>query len=122
LLRSYFYTGVDPQNEKQRGFLLWLSRHGYRVVSKELTTSGDGTRKVNLQVEMAVDMLRLAEHCSSITLLSGDGHLSYAVDVLSKQGVLIEVVGLQSMTSDSLIDLADHYVDLAILQDAIKKV
>ncbi|MGC8714629.1 MAG: NYN domain-containing protein, partial [Leptodesmis sp.] len=36
LVRSYFYTGVDRTNEKQHGFLLWMSRNGYRVVSKEL--------------------------------------------------------------------------------------
>ncbi|MEM9485268.1 MAG: NYN domain-containing protein [Cyanobacteria bacterium P01_F01_bin.116] len=121
LLRSYFYTGVDPKNEKQRGFLLWLSRHGYRVISKELAQDVDGTRRANLHVEMAVDMMRLADHCDSITLLSGDGHLTYAVDALSYRGVRVELVSLQSMTSDSLINLADRYTDLAELQDFICK-
>lgn len=121
LLRSHFYTGVDPKNDKQHGFLSWLSRHGYRVISKSLASSPEGTRRVNLQVEIAVDMLRLAEHCSTITLLTGDGHLAYAINALSRQGTLVEVVGLQSMTSDSLIDLADRYIDLATLQADIKK-
>lgn len=121
LLRSYFYTGVDPKNEKQRGFLLWLSRHGYRVISKELTADADGTRRANLHVEIAVDMMRLADHCDTITLLSGDGHLTYAVDALSYRGVRLELVSLQSMTSDSLINLADRYTDLAELQDSICK-
>ncbi len=121
LLRSYFYTGVDPKNEKQRGFLLWLSRHGYRVVSKDLAQVADGSRRANLHVEMAVDMLQLADHCDTITLLSGDGHLTYAVDALSSRGVRVELVSLQSMTSDTLIDLADRYTDLAELQDSICK-
>ena len=121
LLRAYFYTGVDPQNEKQRGFLLWLNRHGHRVVSKELTSMPDGSRKANMHVEMAVDMMRIAEHCPTITLLGGDGNLSYALEVLSRQGISIEVVSLQSMTSDSLIDIADLYVDLADLRDEIKR-
>ncbi len=34
LLRAFFYTGVDPTNEKQQGFLLWMRRNGYRVVPK----------------------------------------------------------------------------------------
>lgn len=122
LLRSYFYTGVDPKNEKQRGFLLWLSRHGYRVVSKELALDPDGSRRANLHVEMAVDMMRLADHCDTITLLSGDGQLTYAVDALSYQGVRVELVSLQSMTSDSLINLADRYTDLAELQKSICKI
>ncbi|MBE9070018.1 NYN domain-containing protein [Leptolyngbya cf. ectocarpi LEGE 11479] len=121
LLRSYFYTGVDPKNEKQRGFLLWLSRHGYRVISKDLAQVADGSRRANLHVEMAVDMLRLADHCDTITLLSGDGHLTYAVDALSSRGVRVELVSLQSMTSDTLIDLADCYINLAELQDTICK-
>ncbi len=121
LLRAYFYTGVDPQNEKQRGFLLWLNRHGHRVVSKELTHMPDGSRKANMHVEMAVDMMRVAEHCSTLTILGGDGNLAYALQVLSQRGVSIEVVSLQSMTSDSLIDLADSYTDLADLRDQIKR-
>lgn len=36
LLRAFFYTGVDRTNEKQQGFLLWMRRNGYRVISKEL--------------------------------------------------------------------------------------
>ena len=121
LLRAYFYTGVDPQNEKQRGFLLWLNRHGHRVVSKELTHLPDGSRKANMHVEMAVDMMRISEYCPNITLLGGDGNLAYALEVLSQRGTFIEVVSLQSMTSDSLIDLADSYTDLADLRDEIKR-
>ncbi|MEO0770175.1 MAG: NYN domain-containing protein [Cyanobacteria bacterium J06649_4] len=121
LLRAYFYTGVDPQNEKQRGFLLWLNRHGHRVVSKELTHLPDGSRKANMHVEMAVDMMRIAEYCPTLTLLGGDGNLAYALKVLSQRGTLIEVVSLQSMTSDSLIDIADSYTDLADLRDDIKR-
>ncbi len=121
LLRAYFYTGVDPQNEKQRGFLLWLNRHGHRVVSKELTTLPDGSRKANMHVEMAVDMMRISEYCPNITLLGGDGNLAYALQILSQRGSFIEVVSLQSMTSDSLIDLADSYTDLADLREEIKR-
>lgn len=121
LLRSYFYTGVDPKNEKQRGFLLWLNRNGYRVISKDLAQVADGSRRANLHVEIAVDMLRLADHCDTITLLSGDGQLTYAVDALSYRGVRVELVSLQSMTSDTLIDLADCYTDLAALRDSICK-
>ncbi|MEL6813323.1 MAG: NYN domain-containing protein [Cyanobacteria bacterium J06598_3] len=121
LLRAYFYTGVDPQNEKQRGFLLWLNRHGHRVVSKELAHMPDGSRKANMHVEMAVDMMRIAEYCSTLTLLGGDGNLAYALQVLSQRGTSIEVVSLQSMTSDSLIDLADSYTDLADLRNEIKR-
>ena len=78
---------------------------GHRVVSKELALLPDGSRKANMHVEMAVDMMRISEYCSTLTLLGGDGNLAYALEVLSGRGTSIEVVSLQSMTSDSLIDL-----------------
>ena len=121
LLRAFFYTGVDSANEKQQGFLLWMRRNGYRVVTKELVPMPDGSKKINLEVEMAVDMLTLAPHYDTAVLVSGNGNLACAVDAVSKQGVRVEVVGLRSMTSDSLINVADSYVDLSTLQTDIQK-
>ena len=121
LLRAYYYTGVDPINEKQQGFLLWMRRHGYRVVAKDLVQFPDGSRKANLLVEIAVDMLRLAEFCDTIILLSGDGELAYALNNLSYRGVQIEVVSLRVMTSERLIDIADQYRELTSMQELIQR-
>ena len=121
LLRAFFYTGVDNNNEKQQGFLLWMRRNGYRVVPKELLPMPDGSKKINLEVEMAVDMLTLAQHYDTAILISGNGNLAYAVDAVSRQGARVEVVGLRSMTSDSLINVADAYLDLASIRTDIQK-
>jgi uncharacterized LabA/DUF88 family protein len=121
LLRAYFYTGVDSTNEKQQGFLLWMSRNGYRVVKKELAQLPNGAKKANLDVEMAVDMITLAKHCDTLVLLSGDGDLAYAVDTVAYRGVQVEVVGLSSMTSESLIRVADCYTDLEDIKQEIQK-
>ncbi|HEY9643199.1 MAG TPA: NYN domain-containing protein [Coleofasciculaceae cyanobacterium] len=121
LLRAYFYTGVDGANEKQKGFLLWMRRNGYRVVAKDLIQHTDGSKKANLDVEIAVDMLMLAKHCSTVVLLSGDGDLAYAVNAIAYQGVQVEVVSLHSLTSDSLINVADRYIDLASIREDIQK-
>lgn len=121
LLRAYFYTGVDPHNEKQQGFLLWMRRHGYRVVTKDLIHNADGSKHANLDVEIAVDMLELAQYCNTMVLLSGDGDLTYAVNTIAYRGVQVEVVSLQSMTSDSLVNIADRYVDLAKIRDLIQR-
>ena len=121
LLRAYFYTGVDPDNDKQKGFLMWMRHNGYRVVTKDLVQLPDGTKKANLDVEIAIDMITMAKHCQTIILLSGDGDLSYALDSISYQGVQIEVVSLRSMTSDQLINVADRYTDLYSIQGSISK-
>lgn len=121
LLRSFFYTGVDRNNEKQQGFLLWMRRNGYRVITKDLMQLPDGSKKANLDVEIAVDMLALVRWYETAILVSGDGDLAYAVNAVSYQGVRVEVVSLRSMTSDQLINLADRYIDLEMIKDEIKK-
>ncbi|GAB1544132.1 NYN domain-containing protein [Scytonema sp. NUACC21] len=121
LLRAFFYTGVDSKNDKQQGFLLWMRRNGYRVVTKDLIQLPDGSKKANLDVEIAVDMINLAPYYDTAVLVSGDGDLAYAVNALTYQGVRVEVVSIRSMTSDSLIDVADYFVDLDHLKQYIQK-
>jgi uncharacterized LabA/DUF88 family protein len=121
LLRAYFYTGVDYTNEKQQGFLLWMSRNGYRVVSKELVELPNGSKKADLDVEIAIDMMTLARYCDTLVLLSGDGDLAYAVDNITYRGVKVEVVGLSSMTNENLIRVADCYTDLELIKQDIQK-
>jgi uncharacterized LabA/DUF88 family protein len=119
LLRALFYTGIDATNEKQTGFLHWMRCHGFRVIAKKLHRFPDGSKKANLEVEMAIDMMQLAPHCDTIILVSGNGELAYALDGASRLGVHVEVVSLQSMLSDRLRDICDYYTDLADLQDQI---
>jgi uncharacterized LabA/DUF88 family protein len=121
LLRSFFYTGVDRTNEKQQGFLLWMRRNGYRVIAKDLVQLPDGSKKANLDVEIAVDMMALVGAYDTAVLVSGDGDLAYAVDAVSYRGVRVEVVSLRSMTSDSLINVSDRYIDLESIKDDIQK-
>jgi len=121
LLRSFFYTGVDRTNEKQQGFLLWMRRNGYRVIAKDLVQLPDGSKKANLDVEIAVDMMALVAAYDTAVLVSGDGDLAYAVDAVSYRGARVEVVSLRSMTSDSLINVADRYVDLDQIKADIQK-
>ena len=119
LFRPYFYTGVDPSNNKQHSFLLWMRRHGYRVVAKELIEFADGSKKADLNIEITVDMMSLIDSYDTAVLVSGDGDLAYAVNAISYKGVRVEIVGLNFMTSDSLINVADAYVDLLEIQSRI---
>jgi uncharacterized LabA/DUF88 family protein len=121
LLRAFFYTGVDRTNEKQQGFLLWMRRNGYRVIAKDLVQLPDGSKKANLDVEIAVDLMALAGSYDTAVLVSGDGDLAYAADAVSYRGARVEVVSLRSMTSDSLINVSDRYIDLEQIKEEIQK-
>ena len=112
LLRAFFYTGVDENASKQQGFLLWMRRNGYRVVQKELKIFPDGTKKANLDVEIAVDMLSLSDKYETAILVSGDEDFAYAVNAVAYKGTRVEVAGFRNNTSPKLIDVADRFIDL----------
>ena len=120
LIHAHFYTGVDPNNDKQKGFLYWMQCNGYRVVSKDLVQAA-GSKRANLNVEIAIDMMRLAPHCDTMILVSGDGDLTSALNFVTYRGVQSEVVGLRCMISEQLINVADYYTDLAMIRQQIQK-
>jgi len=121
LLRAFFYTGVDAGAERQQGFLLWMRRNGFRVIHKELKTFNDGTRKANLDVEIAVDMLSLSGQYDTAVLVSGDEDFVYAVNAVAYKGCRVEVAGFRSNTAPRLIDVADFFIDLRDIADLIRK-
>lgn len=121
LLRAFFYTGVDAGAERQQGFLLWMRRNGFRVVQKELKTFYDGTRKANLDVEIAVDMLSLAGRYDTAVLVSGDEDFVYAINAVAYKGCRVEVAGFRSNTAPRLIDVADFFIDLGDIAEMIRK-
>jgi uncharacterized LabA/DUF88 family protein len=121
LLRAFFYTGVDVGAERQQGFLLWMRRNGFRVVQKELKTFYDGTRKANLDVEIAVDMLSLAGRYDTAVLVSGDEDFVYAINAVAYKGCRVEVAGFRSNSAPRLIDVADFFIDLGDIADLIRK-
>lgn len=121
LLRAFFYTGVDTGAERQQGFLLWMRRNGFRVVQKELKTFYDGTRKANLDVEIAVDMLSLAGRYDTAVLVSGDEDFVYAVNAVAYKGCRVEVAGFRSNTAPKLIDVADYFIDLGEIAEKVRK-
>jgi uncharacterized LabA/DUF88 family protein len=121
LLRAFFYTGVDAGAERQQGFLLWMRRNGFRVVQKELKTFYDGTRKANLDVEIAVDMLSLAGRYDTAVLVSGDEDFVYALNAVAYKGCRVEVAGFRSNTAPRLIDVADFFIDLGEIAEFVRK-
>ena len=121
LLRAFFYTGVDAGAERQQGFLLWMRRNGFRVIQKELKTFYDGTRKANLDVEIAVDMLSLAGRYDTAVLVSGDEDFVYAVNAVAYKGCRVEVAGFRSNTAPRLIDVADYFIDLGDIAELVSK-
>ena len=112
VLRAYAYLGIDPENQEARNLMTWLDRNGFRTCAKEIHQLPDGTLKANMDVEIACDMMELAEYIDTAVLISGDGDFSYLVKKVQDHGTRVEVAALGSMCSPVLKNAADQFSDL----------
>ena len=98
LLRAIYYTAVieDQEYSSIRPLIDWLDYNGYTVVTKAAKefTDASGRRKVkgNMDIELAVDAMELAEHVDQIVLFSGDGDFRSLVEAVQRRGVRVTVV------------------------------
>ena len=121
LLRAFFYTGVDEGADRQRGFLHWLRRNGFRVVQKAVKVERDGSRRARLEVEITTDMLSYADKLDLVILVSGDEDFTYPLSALAQKGVRVEVAGFRSAMANRVMDAADRYIELDQFIDRFRK-
>ena len=124
LVRAIFYTGFSPGNLKQASFLKWMRNNGYRVLQKELAVNSDGSRRANLGVEIAIDMMQFAranDKIGVIILVSHNNDLSCVAEKISTQGLQLEIVSVKSLIQESLLSYADRFIDLESIQHEIRK-
>ena len=124
LVRALFYTGFSPGNLRQASFLKWMRNNGYRVLQKELAVNSDGSRRANLGVEIAIDMMQFAranDRIGVIILVSHNNDLAYVAQKISTQGLQLEIVSLKSLVQESLLTYADRFIDIENIQNEIRK-
>ena len=112
LIRAYAYTGLDPENENQRKFIDFLGKNGYKPVVKDIRKFGDGRMKANLDIELVVDLFRLADRMDIAVIVSGDGDFAPAIKALQDKGVRCEVISFKPNTSSDLMAVADEFMDI----------
>lgn len=114
LVGLYYYTAIweDEQgNKKIQRIVDFLGYNGYTVVSKP-ATSNETRIKGNMDVELAVDMYRLARRVDRMYLFSGDGDFTYLVQEIQKLGVWVCVISAKDLASNKLIKQANQFLDL----------
>ena len=129
LVRAFYYTAIieDQEYSSIRPLIDWLDYNGYTVVTKATKEFIDasGRRKVkgNMDIELAVDAMELAEHVDQIVLFSGDGDFRPLVEAVQRRGVRVTVVSTISsqppMIADELRRQADVFTDLVELRNKI---
>lgn len=129
LVRALYYTALaeDQEYSSIRPLIDWLDYNGFTMVTKPTKefTDATGRRKVkgNMDIELTVDAMRLAEHLDHIVLFSGDGDFRSLVAALQQMGRRVSVIStLQTqppMVADELRRQSDQFIDLADLEGVI---
>lgn len=131
LVRAFYYTALleDQEYSPIRPLVDWLDYNGYTMVTKPAKEFTDqvGRRKIkgNMDIELAIDMMELADHVDHIVLFSGDGDFRRLVESVQRKGVRVTVISTihtqPPMVADELRRQADHFVDLMDLSAFIER-
>jgi uncharacterized LabA/DUF88 family protein len=120
----------DQEYSPIRPLVDWLDYNGYTMVTKPTKefTDASGRRKIkgNMDIELAIDVMEMAEHVDHIVLFSGDGDFRRLVDAVQRKGVRVTVVSTvrsqPPMIADELRRQADNFVELLDLEASISRV
>lgn len=131
LVRTFYYTALidDQEYSPIRPLVDWLDYNGYSMVTKPTKefTDSNGRKKIkgNMDIELAIDMMEMADRVDHIILFSGDGDFRRLVEAVQRKGVRVTVVSSiktsPPMVADDLRRQADHFLDLDILADYIAR-
>lgn len=129
LVRAFYYTALleDQEYSPIRPLVDWLDYNGFTMVTKPAKEFIDsmGRRKVkgNMDIELAVDAMELADRIDHMVLFSGDGDFRPLVAGIQRKGVRVSVVSTirsqPPMIADELRRQADNFIELEELKDVI---
>ena len=129
MVRAFYYTALIENEEYSpiRPLVDWLDYNGFTLVTKPAKefTDSTGRRKIkgNMDIELAVDAMEMADHVEHIVLFSGDGDFRSLVGALQRKGVRVSVVSTirsqPPMIADDLRRQADNFIELEELKDVI---
>jgi uncharacterized LabA/DUF88 family protein len=119
LLCASYYTVIQEDQEYSpiRPLVDWLNYNGFRVVTKSIRDDGTQRRKrPDINIELAVDAMALADKVDHVMLFVGDSDFSHLIKNLQRSGIRVTVFGTtlasQTVTSDELRRHADHFIEM----------
>ena len=131
LIRAFYYTALieDQEYSPLRPLVDWLDYNGYTMVTKPTKeyTDATGRRKVkgNMDIELAIDVMEMAQSLDHIVLFSGDGDFRRLVEAVQRRGVRVSVVSTirssPPMVADELRRQADIFIELQDLAPQIMR-
>jgi len=132
LVRAYYYTALPDGADYApiRKLSDWLDYNGYTLVTKqtrEFTDNETGRKRIkgNMDMELALDMLKLSPHIDHAVLFSGDGDFCRLLKEVQDQGIRVTVVSTVQtrppLMADTLRRQSDEFIDANDLRDLISR-
>ena len=131
LVRAFYYTALveDQEYSPIRPLVDWLDYNGYTMVTKPTKefTDASGRRKIkgDMDIELAIDLMEMAEHLDHAILFSGDGDFRRLVEAVQRKGVRVSIVSTirtqPPMIADELRRQADNFIELDELSALIAR-
>ena len=131
MVRALYYTALieDQEYSPIRPLVDWLDYNGYTMVTKPTKefTDATGRRKIkgNMDIELAVDMLEMADTLDHLYVFSGDGDFRRLVEAVQRKGKRVTVVSTvrssPPMAADELRRQADVFLELEKLIPQISR-
>ncbi|NFV79406.1 NYN domain-containing protein [Magnetospirillum aberrantis] len=131
LIRAFYYTALieDQEYSPIRPLVDWLDYNGFTMVTKPTKefTDAMGRRKIkgNMDIELAIDVMEMAQHLDHVVLFSGDGDFRRLVEAVQRKGVRVTVVSTvrsqPPMVADELRRQADTFLELLELEAQIAR-
>ncbi len=113
ILYPHAFIPYSRENEGQKKFILALAQMGYRVITKPVRVMPDGSKKVNLDIEITLHIVSQASHYDEIVLISGDGELTPVVNYLIFNGKKVTVIGPEGATAPELMKTSHRFFYLS---------
>jgi uncharacterized LabA/DUF88 family protein len=130
LIRAHYYTLLPDGDTRDQVHQLvdWLEYNGFTTVTKRVRDNRSSDRQTTssrMHIELAVDAMQLADGLDHMVIMSGHGDFRSLVAMLQGQGKRVSVLSTLStrpaMIADELRRQADHFIDLADLEDEIRR-
>ncbi len=131
LIRAFYYTALldDQEYSPIRPLVDWLDYNGYTMVTKPTKefTDSYGRRKIkgNMDIELAVDVIEMADKLDHVVIFSGDGDFRRLVESVQRKGVRVSIVSTvrsqPPMAADELRRQADVFIELQDLAPQISR-
>lgn len=131
LVRAFYYTPLYEEENFSplRPLTDWLDYNGYQMTTRVVRTdTGDDDKpraRQNMDIDVAVDMMKLAPFLQHIVLFSGSGSFLRLVEAVQQRGVRVTVCSTvhtrPPMISDDLRRQADSFLEMDTLRKYIAR-